>query len=99
LDPSSAATVQAWLAQEQHERVPPATESIKVGPLAPTLGAPTSVDLPAGGKLAFVAQAVDGGLYLSQLAITAGSGGLHVGHPLFVTRPVNQPSLIDPDDR
>jgi len=81
--------------------VPPASESIRIGPVEPQLGAPTSIELPGGGRFGFVATqaGVGGGLYLSQLSIIAGAGGLHVAHPLFVSRPVDQPAHLDTLDR
>jgi hypothetical protein len=99
MDAMAEQTVLTWLDQEQKERVAPPTEAISVGPIDISLGMPVSIDLPAGGKLGFVASSLSGGLYLSQLAIVAGPQGLHVAHPLFVTHPAKLPAVVDELDR
>jgi hypothetical protein len=99
LDPTAAPTVLDWIQQEQKERMPTTGESPHVGPVALTVGTKMSLDLPGGGKLAFVPGAADGGLELAELAITAGAQGLHVTHPLFVDEPMRLPAVIDQIDR
>lgn len=99
LDPTAAEQLLGWLAQEQKERAAPPAMSVEVGPVTVALGSRTALDLPAGGKLVFVGAQLAGGLDLSQLAITAGSRGLHVVHPLFVSHPDKLPAVIDANDR
>jgi len=99
LDPTSAQVVLDWLEQEKKERVTTTGTAIEVGPVDLVMGAPVSLPLPTGGTLAFTPSTIANGLYLSQLAITAPAGGLHVVHPLFVEHPVRLPAIIDTLDR
>jgi hypothetical protein len=97
LDPSTSAILLAWLEREHEERVPP-DRTIAVGPVQPQMNVAASVDL-SGGTLGFIPVPVGSGLYLTQLAITAGPAGLHVVHPLFVSHPIKRPQMIDELDR
>jgi hypothetical protein len=99
LDPSSAMTIVAWLEAEQAERIPAAADPIRFGPVQPLLGGETAVDLGGGDTLTFTSATSGGGLYLSDLTITAGPGGLHVAHPLFVSHPTGALPLPDTVDR
>src|SRR5437868_6511030 len=62
-------------------------------------GTHVTLDLPGGGRIGFTPNPVDGGLYLTDLAIIAGTRGLHVTHPLFVSEPAKLPIVIDGLDR
>jgi hypothetical protein len=96
LDPAAATMVLAWLEAERDERVPAAGDSVRVGPFLPALGMATTLDLPVGGaKLTVLAETGEAGLYVSKLTLQAGTG-LHVVHPLFVSRPP-KPVLDDAD--
>lgn len=99
LPPDAASTVLAWIVAEQKARVPGAVPPVEVGPVSPEVGVPQSLDLGLGAKLSFVATAATEGLYLSQLQIVAGSNGLHVVHPLFVSYPAPKQQLPDDVDR
>lgn len=93
----AAAQVLAWLEAERDERVPEVGESVRVGPAVPTLGAPMTFDLGVGGaSLMIVPEASEAGLYLSRVSLYAGTG-LHVVHPLFVSRPAHP--IVDDIDR
>jgi hypothetical protein len=97
LDPAAAASVLAWLEAERDERVPAAGNSVRLGPFLPALGVATTLELPvAGATLTVVAEAGEAGLYVSKLTVAGGSG-LHVVHPLFVSRPPHP--VIDDVDR
>jgi hypothetical protein len=99
LDGSSLDVISRWLEREQTDRAAPPAGTTTIGPIDLQMGAPVSLELPAGAHLAFVATAADGGVDLQQLAITAGAQGLHVVHPLFVTHPVELPAVVDELDR
>lgn len=98
LDQQSAQDVLTWIEQERSERVTP-NPTIAVGPIDLSLGSPAQLALPTGGTIAFTPTSVAGGLQLSQLAITAPAGGLHVVHPLFVLDPAKLPAVVDALDR
>ena len=95
LDSASAGVVLQWLEAERDERVPDVGMSASVGPFLPMLGAPTTLELPAGGTVTLMIEAGESGLYVSQLTVKAGAP-LHVVHPLFVSRPP-KPILDDLD--
>ena len=86
LDSTSFAVISKWLDREHTDRIGPPAGTISIGPIDLQMGVPVSLDLPAGAHLAFVPSTVSGGLDLQHLAITAGSQGLHVVHPLFVDK-------------
>jgi len=99
LSPPSASAVLAWIVAEQKARVPVAVPPVEVGPVTASVGAPVSIELPLGAQLSFVATAATEGLYLSQLQIVAGTAGLHVVHPLFVSLPAPKHQIPDDVDR
>ncbi len=96
--PESAAIV-GWLEAEKTARAGTTELPVVIGPVVPTIGSITNVDLGFGASLQFVAMPYPGGLYLSELQLTAGPSGLHVVHPLFVSRPTADTQVLDPVDR
>lgn len=99
LAPADQATILEWLRLEAAVRVDgtrtPETAVIEVVAGANTI--PLDAVGAAGSNLTFTAQKLSQGLYLSKIAITAGTGGIHVKHPLFVTWQDTTPSP-DPID-
>jgi hypothetical protein len=51
-----------------------------------------------GGAIAFVAQAMTSGLYVSDLKLVPGPGGASIEHPLFVSLPDGSEPAPDPAD-
>jgi hypothetical protein len=97
LGSGAASAVLAWLGAERDERVPDIGEGVRVGPFIPTIGAPMTFDLGvAGATIEMVPEASEAGLYVSRLTLKAGTG-LHVVHPLFVSRPPHP--IVDAVDR
>jgi hypothetical protein len=90
--------VLAWLEAERVERVPDRGAVVSVGPVSLALGAVNVVDLGHGATLQFVPAAAAEGLAVRGLALTAGSTGLRVVHPLFATDPPLVPSRVDAAD-
>jgi hypothetical protein len=87
LDPTSAASVLAWLEAERDERVPDLGNAVRIGPFMPTYGTLMTVDLGVNGAtITMMPELGEAGLYFSKLTLNAGSG-LRVIHPLFVSRP------------
>ncbi|HEY0252006.1 MAG TPA: hypothetical protein VGC41_10790, partial [Kofleriaceae bacterium] len=70
---------------------------IVVGPQLATLNTMNTLDLGHGASLVFMADAFDGHLDFSSIAIKTTSA-LHVTHPLFVSRPKNADPIIDDVD-
>lgn len=79
-------------------------------PLICTSGTPPDVTCPvndvdltsvglAGSRVHFVAQALGSGLYLNQLKVIAGTGGVYLEHPLFVSNPDGAEPIPDSIDR
>ena len=94
--PQAAANVLAWLEAERDERVPDMGATVRIGPFLPELGVPMMFDLGvAGATLTMLPETSDVGLYVSRLALQAGSG-VRVSHPLFISRPP-QPVLDEID--
>lgn len=93
-----AATVLSWIVLERSEHE--TTEGPETTAIAVVDGQ-NSIRLDdagaAGSMLAFTAQRLQLGLYLSNIAVTAGTGGVHLTHPLFVTWKDTTPSP-DPVD-
>jgi len=96
--PSDAAAVLAWLEAEHEVRIPDSGHPVAVGPVALALGSLNTVDLGLGATLRFVPAMAAGGLSLSQVALAAGPGGLHVVHPLFTSKPAFGDPRIDTVD-
>ncbi len=88
LNPAQAETVRQWIMIEPpHTPVAPPTQTTK---FTPTVGENT-VDLSSvasgldGTSLTFTAQNLAQGIYITNLTMHAGAGGVHVKHPLFAT--------------
>lgn len=96
--PESAAVL-GWLETEKTARAGTAELPVVIGPVVPVIGSLTTVDLGFGASLEFVAMPYPGGLYLSELQLTAGPSRLRVVHPLFVSRPEAGELVLDPVDR
>jgi mono/diheme cytochrome c family protein len=96
--PAEAEAVLAWLEAEHEVRIPASAHPVAVGPVTLALGTVTTVDLGLGATLRFVPAMAAGGLSLTQLALTAGPGGLHVAHPLFTSKPATGYPRIDTVD-
>lgn len=96
--PESAAVL-GWLEAEKIARAGTTDLPVVIGPVTPSLGTITEVDLGFGASLQFVAMPYPGGLYLSEVQLTGGPSGLHVVHPLFVSRPAAGELVLDPVDR
>lgn len=99
LTTAESAAVLGWLEAEKIARAGITDLPVVVGPVVPVLGAITNVDLGFGASLQFVAMPYPGGLYLSEMQLSAGPSGLHVVHPLFVSRPGEDQLVLDPVDR
>ena len=95
--PDQAAAVLAWLEAERDERMAGAGNTVRVGPVLPTPGTAITLDLGVGGaQLTLMPETSEAGLYFSHVTITGGAG-LHVAHPLFVSRPPKP--ILDAVDR
>jgi hypothetical protein len=94
-----AAGVLAWLEAEHEERMPDAGNTLRVGPVLPTPGTAITLDLGVNGaQLTLMPETSALGLYFSHVTVTAGaSSGVHLAHPLFVSRPPKP--ILDPVDR
>jgi hypothetical protein len=93
-----ASKILEWIEMERDEHpvemvVETGAVDVVEGPNTLTLDAIGS----AGTTLTFTAQKLANGLYLSNIAITAGPMGVHIKHPLFVTWQGTTPSP-DPVD-
>lgn len=87
----------------------PTLETARFTPAICTSGTPPAPTCPVndvdladlglpGAKLHFVAQALGSGLYLNQLSVIAGTDGVFIQHPLFVSYPTEgepKPDMID----
>jgi mono/diheme cytochrome c family protein len=99
LSPDDKATIVGWIQLEMTARsgrgTTPKTDTVDVaaGPNSFALDSVGAV----GSTLTFTAQKLTQGLYLSRISITAGAGGVHITHPLFVTWQDTTPSP-DPVD-
>lgn len=96
--PEQAATVLSWLSLERDAHQGP--DSAKTEAMAVAEGQnmmPLDNAGAAGSMLTFTAQRLTLGLYLSNITVTAGTGGVHLTHPLFVTWKGSTPSP-DPVD-
>ena len=96
--PAEADAVLAWLEAEHEARIPDGGHPVAIGPVTLALGTANTVDLGLGATLRFVPEAAAGGLSLTQLALAAGPGGLHVVHPLFTSKPAVGDPRIDTVD-
>lgn len=65
----------------------------------PLTGVPTDGTMLAGAEIAFTAQALGSGLYLSNLVATGGTSGFYLEHLLFVSRPAKADPIPDQIDR
>jgi hypothetical protein len=97
--PEQAELVRAWIEVVPETGTPPKT--VETGRFVPATGENT-VDLSKlgdkldGAKLTFTATPLASGMYVTELKATAGSGGLHLAHPLFVTYcPGAKPDPVD----
>ena len=103
LAPRQVDAVRGWIQDERAWRLGPEEPPTVVGPFEVVVGGTTVVDLgPAGApgaELAFGAEAIESGLYLTDITILAGGGGARVTHPMFVSHPTGAAPLPDPADR
>ncbi|HUS33275.1 MAG TPA: hypothetical protein VMZ53_32455 [Kofleriaceae bacterium] len=97
LSADQAAGVLEWLEAERNERMPETGNTVRVGPVLPTPGTAITLDLGINGaQLTLMPEASEAGLYFSHVTIAGGSG-VHLTHPLFVSRPPKP--ILDPVDR
>jgi mono/diheme cytochrome c family protein len=103
LTTDQAAAIRAWILLEP-SATPTGGGVANTSLMTPVTGANT-VDLSqvnaalVGAKLTFNYQPLTGGMYMSQLKVTAGSGmGVHLLHPLFVYYPTPTDPRVDPVD-
>jgi hypothetical protein len=89
----------AWLETERVARVPAAQAPTLVGPIQPQIDAMTSIDLGIAGAQLRVVAAPFSGLYLSTIELVAGAVGVHVVHPLFVSKQADGEIVLDDLDR
>jgi hypothetical protein len=95
--PDQAAAVLAWLEAERDERMGEVGSTVRVGPVLPTPGTAITLELGVNGaQLTLMPEASEAGLYFSHVTINGG-GGLHLAHPLFVSRPPKP--ILDSVDR
>lgn len=99
MTPDQADAVLAWLGAERDEQIPTNGNTVRVGPVLPTPGAAITLDLGvAGAQLTLVPETSEAGLYFSHVTVAAGGGvGVHLAHPLFVSRPPHP--ILDSIDR
>ena len=92
-----AAGVLAWLEAERNERMPVGGNTVRIGPVLPTPGTAITLDLGVNGaQLTLMPETSEAGLYFSHVTVAGGSG-VHITHPLFVSRPPKP--ILDPVDR
>ncbi|HTL31679.1 MAG TPA: hypothetical protein VL326_01065 [Kofleriaceae bacterium] len=97
--PDAAVGVLEWLEAERDEKMPSAGNTVRVGPVLPTPGTAITLDLGVNGaQLTLMPESSEAGLYFSHVTVTAGaSSGVHLTHPLFVSRPPKP--ILDSVDR
>ena len=101
LQPADAAAILTWIQAEAAERHTSGGDTIKTDAVEVTAGdntVPLDNVGAKGATLTFTAQKLTQGLYLSRIAIHAGTGGVHVTHPLFVTWADDKTPTPDPVD-
>jgi hypothetical protein len=92
-----AAAVLAWLEAERSERMPEGGNTVRIGPVLPTPGTAITLDLGINGaQLTLMPETSEAGLYFSHVTVNGG-GGVHLTHPLFVSRPPKP--ILDSVDR
>lgn len=110
LTAQEATKILGWIQAEHDAR--PAGMIIETTPTAMTMGSATTIPLDSvgatGSTLSFVATSIQGGIYLTNVTFTAGTDGLYIAHPLFVSHPAagtgsgsgsGSDALPDPLDR
>lgn len=96
--PADAPPILEWLQKEADERAAAPAAPIVFGPQTASLTGTSSIDIGHGAKLQVTADAFEGHLDFSSIAIVTTSAKLHVTHPLFVSRPVKADAIIDSVD-
>jgi len=99
LTPEESTALLGWLEAERTARVPEAEQPMAVGPIQPQLNTMVSADLGFPGAQIRVTAAPFDGLYFSKIDLVAGPAGLHVVHPLFVSKPAGGDIVLDDLDR
>lgn len=99
LTPQESAALLGWIQAERTARIPDAEQPAMVGPIQPALNAMVTADLGLPGAQIRVMATPFAGLYLSRIDLVAGAGGLHVVHPLFVSKPAGGDIVLDDLDR
>ena len=99
LTPQESAALLGWLEAERVARVPDAEQPAAVGPIQPQLDTMVAADLGFPGAQIIVMAAPFAGLYFSKINLVAGPAGLHVAHPLFVSKPAGGEIVLDDLDR
>lgn len=99
--PAEAAQVTAWAALEALAAGHTPMPTIESALITPVLGA-NEIDLTplglTGTKFKFDYQPLSTGMYLSRITVDAGTGGVHLVHPLWVVWDGEQ-AIPDPIDR
>jgi hypothetical protein len=96
--PDQTNAVLAWLEAERDERMGEVGSTVRVGPVLPTPGTAITLDLGVNGaQLTLMPETSEAGLYFSHVTVTGGTGGVHLAHPLFVSRPPKP--ILDAVDR
>ena len=99
--PAEAAQVTAWAELEALAAGVDAPPVVETGKLTPRVGA-NEIDLGSigltGSKFKFDYQPLATGMYLSRISVDAGTGGVHLVHPLFVVWD-GATQIPDPIDR
>ncbi len=101
LTPDQSALILDWIDLEAAATGVEPAEAVETDRLTPTPGV-NSIDLTAlgltGSTLTFLYEPLATGMYLSDITITGGPGGVHVVNPLFVIWSEGQPAP-DPINR
>lgn len=99
--PEQAEVVRAWIELEPPADAPePEPESQRFAPLVGqnTVDLAPLADGLDGATLTFVADQLAAGIYLTELTVHSGDGGVHLLHPLFVTYCPGAEARPDPVD-